>query len=416
VLFVQRTRLYDPEDNRQFVYVGYVSGRFLDERVRPERTDFALVSRGELPRADEVEREKLLDVALNQASQYLDPFTQSLRAEKERKVRDYVQREAPQYRPLLKHRPTVLDRLSVNLPPDKLDIELYGLNQEYEAELREVYQELLSGVGDAEDYDEHRRRYEQFLEEWNEAGVATLAKYVAHRKATLSFLKTRLEKRDDGSYHYEEAVHELIFPLRATSDDVAPERMNLWIIDERLAYHHYLASDKYLDKLEPVEVQAHRRGDIIIFGHPFAFAEADSPNFGSVVLIEFKRPARDDYTDEENPISQVLGYIEDLRSGGAFDRRGRPLTIPATLPMHAFIICDVTPTLIRHAERADFLPTVDQHRYYWYHKKYAATIEVISFDMMLNLAERRNRILFDKLGVNDAALSAQCSAEAAATD
>ena len=133
------------------------------------------------------------------------------------------------------------------------------------------------------------------------------------------------------------------------------------------------------------------------------------------MLIEFKRPARDDYTEKENPISQVLGYIEDLRSGKARDRCGRPLAIPPTLPMHAFIVCDVTPTLIKYAERADFLPTVDQHRYYWYHTKYAATIEVVSFDMMLDLAERRNRILFEKLGVNDAALIAQCSTEAAAT-
>lgn len=407
--------LHDPENDRQFVYAGYVSGQFLDERVRPERTDFVLLSPEDLPQTDEVGRQGLLDAAVQKASEYLNPFTKSLQAEKERKVRNYVQSEAPQYRPLLKHRPAVLDRLSVNLPTDKLDIELYKLNQQYESELRREYQELLKEVGDAEDYDAHRRRYEQFLEEWNETGVATLAKYVAHRKATLSFLTTRLAKRDDGDYQYEEAIHELIFPLRATSDDVPAERMNLWIIDERLSYHHYLASDKYLDKLEPVEIESHRRTDIIIFGHPFAFAEADSPSFGSVVLIEFKRPARDDYTDDENPISQVLGYIEDLRSGKAEDRRGRPLTIPPTLPMHAFIICDITPTLVKYAGRADFLPTVDQHRYYSYHKKYAATLEVISFDTMLDLAERRNRILFDKLGVNDAALIAQCSEETAAT-
>jgi len=406
--------LYDPGDDRQFVYAGYVSGRFLDERVRPGRTDFVLLSGEDLPQTDELKREELLDAAMAQAGQYLEPFTQALRADKEQKVRDYVQREAPQYRPLLKHRPSVFDQISVSLARDKLDIELYKLNQQYEAELRQEYQEVLKDVGDAQDYDEHRRRYEKFLEEWNETGVATLAKYVAHRKATLSFLATRLERRDNGSYHYEEAVHGLIFPLRTTSDDVPAERMNLWIVDERLAYHHYLASDKYLDKLEPVEVDAHRRTDIIIFGHPFAFAEADSPSFGSVVLIEFKRPARDDYTDDENPISQVLEYIAALRSGKAKDRRGRPLAIPSSLPMHAFIVCDVTPTLMRYAQMSDFLPTVDQHRYYRYHRQYAATIEVISFDMMLDLAERRNRILFDKLGVNDAAINARCSVEATA--
>jgi hypothetical protein len=74
--------------------------------------------------------------------------------------------------------------------------------------------------------------------------MSKLARHVAHRKATLGFLEQQIGLQDNGKYALEEGVHEVIFPLRSTSDDVRPNDMNLWILDEQLAYHYYLASDK----------------------------------------------------------------------------------------------------------------------------------------------------------------------------
>lgn len=44
----------------------------------------------------------------------------------------------------------------------------------------------------------------------------------------------------------------VICPMRYTSDEVSFEEMNLWIIDERLAYHNFLASDKQMKLNRPV--------------------------------------------------------------------------------------------------------------------------------------------------------------------
>lgn len=41
-----------------------------------------------------------------------------------------------------------------------------------------------------------------------------------------------------------------------------------------------------------------------------------------VVIIEFKRPARSAYDDEENPFTQIYGYIEELRAGSVIDKEG----------------------------------------------------------------------------------------------
>lgn len=53
------------------------------------------------------------------------------------------------------------------------------------------------------------------------------------------------------------------------------------------------------------------RPDIIVFNKPFAFTNDDKP-YTSIILIEFKRPMRDDYTEKENPISQINRYAGEI--------------------------------------------------------------------------------------------------------
>ncbi len=126
--------------------------------------------------------------------------------------------------------------------------------------------------------------------------------------------------------------------MNSTSDDIGPSHMNLWMIDERLAYHSYLASDKQLNQIgDVIEVDSEDRSDILIFNRPMAFSSGPPPfqAFGSVVIVEFKRPGRDDYSDKDNPIDQVFRYVNHLRSGRAKDRKGKVLKVPDELPFYA---------------------------------------------------------------------------------
>jgi hypothetical protein len=219
----------------------------------------------------------------------------------------------------------------VHLPDDKLDLELYRANQVYDSELREKSGTLLSTLERrADDWVALEQQYGQFLEEWNEAGTAKLARHIVHRKATLDFLKASLQVTSSGKYQLESAVHCLIFPLKKTSDDVHTDQMNLWILDEKLAYHYYLASDLPLRPSKD-------RPDILIFNAPSAFVN-DLPPFQSIVLIEFKRPLRNDYTDDENPIAQTYRYVTLIKSGNALDRAGRPIVVKPDTPFYAYVI------------------------------------------------------------------------------
>jgi hypothetical protein len=192
-----------------------------------------------------------------------------------------------------------------------------------------------------------------------------------------------------------------VFPLKATSDDVRPENMNLWILDEKLSYHYYLASDKPLNQMgQVVQVESPDRPDLLIFDRTFAFADSGPP-FNAIVLIEFKRPARDDYSGKEgkNPIEQVYGYIEAIKAGKTVDRQGRPITVPDHIPSYAYIICDLTPTLKKQARYAQLTATPDSQGYFGYQKELGLYLEIMSFDKLLSDAEKRNAVLFEKLGL-----------------
>ncbi len=136
-------------------------------------------------------------------------------------------------------------------------------------------QSLLKPPDPMDEPDVYETRLEAFLQEWNELGMAKLAKHVVHRKATLSFLEASLGSGQDGKYKLENAVHRIVFPLKKTSDDVKPDQMNLWILDEKLAYHYYLASDiPFTDMGEVVEINSGDRPDLLIFHGPSVFADS----------------------------------------------------------------------------------------------------------------------------------------------
>jgi hypothetical protein len=390
--------LNDAATGKPMVYTGYLSGKYLNDCVTAERTDFHKASSGDLPFDGDISWDEMVERAVEESKKVLEPHLAPVAKAKEDQIRRYVEDKAYQYRPLFLHRKDLIETIQPGLPEAALDLELYKRDQEYSRELRERAFELLgNGEKEVTDIADHQRKVEQFLEEWNDKGKHQLAVYVAHRKAILSYFADQLRVRADKKYNLEEDVHRIIFPLRKSSDDVPIEQMNLWIIDERLAFHRYLASDKYLDNIEPLESDAHLRPDLLVFDQPFAFAES-LQNFGAIVIVEFKRPMRDEYDDTENPIMQVLEYVEKIKSGKAKSRDGRLITsVNANTPFYAYVVCDLTDRLRVYARGGGLIPTPDNQGYFGYNPSFGAYIEVISFDKLISDAQKRNAVFFEKL-------------------
>ncbi|MCP4109777.1 MAG: hypothetical protein GY749_30385 [Desulfobacteraceae bacterium] len=137
---------------------------------------------------------------------------------------------------------------------------------------------------------EYKKEYEEYIIEATEDGKARLSDYIIHRKRILLFLEKCLQRKEDGTYTNEDMIHKLLYPMKTTSDDNEYSNQNLWIIDERLCYHNYLASDMQFKKMNSMKSDSADRPDIFIinsplnFDRPFAFSE-DKDQISSITII-----------------------------------------------------------------------------------------------------------------------------------
>lgn len=381
------------EGDNSVVYHGYVTGDFLDESVNPERTDFDRVGDGSLPHSGSVAWSSIVDSAVAESAKFLNPYTQAIREAKDQRVTEYVQTQAPWYRHVMDQRPEVLSSIPPGASQNEIDLTLYQASKDIEKELRAKATELLESDDEVADPDDYRDRLNDFLEQFGDVGRDQLAKYVAHRKAILSFLFDRLKLRADGKHHFEKDIHQVIFPMRATSDDVDPDRSNLWIIDERLAFHYYLASDKPLRSIAPLDIDSGKELDLLIFDRPFFFGEGQV-DIGAAVIVEFKRPM----TDDRDPIKQVFKYVRTIRTGTT-TKDGRTLKVKPGTPFYAYILCDMTSTMREYAEDAGLKVTPDDEGFVGFNPTHQVYVELISYQKAIADAQKRNAILFHKLGL-----------------
>lgn len=392
-------RLTD-ENGEQFVFRTYVSGPYLDAKVSSERTAFLFLQEADLDFPGEMTREELDAEVVQALKQVAEPYITQLREGKRQVIETFIQQDAPQYRFQLQDRYRErLERIPANLSKDQLDVELYKTQKDIELEHRQRAADikkipLETAVGSPE----YAALYEQYLDEENELGKAALAKYVVHRRTILEMLETALKMQESGGYAREDLVHSLIYPMRADSQAVEFSRQNLWVVDERLAYHAYLASDMPVAKLKAVNARGGDEPDLAIFNTARAFSETKSP-YQSVVIVEFKRPERNEYPlKDENPVEQVLRYVRKIKEGQAKDKDGKTINV-GSIPFYAYILCSLTPRIKAIALDHDFVKTPDNEGYFKYHQAQGCYIEIVSYDKVLNDAKKRNRAFFERLQI-----------------
>lgn len=387
-------------DGKPFKYAACVTSPYLDNNVNQERTGFVIPYEDEGLFPDDATFDEIETSILTEVKKYLEPFLKPIRENKADKINRFVETKAPQYRSTIKYMPDALDDISPDVPEEKLEVELHKLRYKFNTEIKEQTQHLInSTVNDITNVADYITEYNELLSKISDLSTDQLAEYVLYRKSIISLLDKSVELTDTGKYPLEEAVHRIIFPMITTSNEIDYEQQNLWLIDERLSYHHYLASDKPLKSVEVINTDSKLEPDLLIFNKALAYAEAPAP-FSSVVVVEFKRPMRNEYSEEENPFEQVIRYITNIRASKALDRKGRPIPINDNTPFYAYIICDITEKVINLAENFyDYTQTPDGLGYFNFNKKLKAYIEVISYTKLVQDAKKRNRVLFEKLNL-----------------
>lgn len=383
----------------KFNYSIYITSSYLDQYVNQERTGFRIAEKVDL--CDEDENSPAISTIIIELMVYgrtvFEPFLEPMYAKHREMIERYVNHAGYEYRHIIKNRPSWLKKIPFDLSDEKLDLELHRLNRNYEIELKQEAQRLKDELkcSKVKDYSAYKDALQKYTEDLNEVGKSNLAKYIVHRKAVIDALEFSLEFQDNDKYALEDTVHDIIMAIRSTSDDV--QEHNLWLIDERMAYHKHLASDKSFKSV--TDIDSPERPDLLVFNNPIVYGD-DKRETSTAIIVEFKRPMRDNYKYSDNPIDQVTGYVLKLRKPDQIrDERGREIYLDKRIPIYCYVICDLTSSIREILEVRNYKPLLDNQGYIFYNDNLNAVIEVISFDKLLIDAKKRNKVLFKKLNL-----------------
>lgn len=376
-------------DDADCVYVGLVTGPFLDEHVGQERTNFTFSS--------DIQTE-IHKAAISSAKNFLSDYIARIRAQ-QIETTSRVIRENPQFLPFRDALPTfVAENFSLNTQGEEdIFVELSRRKLRFKRRLDGQLRSLRESAENSVEQD-----VQQITQALNEEKKGSLAEYVVRRKAILDLLDSSLAyKVPERRLHYrEEVIHELIVPLRTNSEDLDYTQHNLWILDDRLAFYTFFRSDKPLAAFVQ-GTESRKEPDLaVVFDHALAFQREghDEP----LVIIEFKRPGRDDYDGNSNPVTQVLEYVDLFRSGsGVIGKDGRLVKpINSATRFICYVVADFTSTLIKvvRASPANN-PTADGRGYFGISTQHNATIEVMPYEKVLDDAKIRNEAFFRQLGL-----------------
>ncbi|MDO8769961.1 MAG: ATP-binding protein [Burkholderiaceae bacterium] len=387
-------------DQEPYTLIVLVTGEYLDDHANQERTRISFQSDDE-PDIDEtlVSRQSLNRGITDTLRPLLADDLQSTNEEKRSQIEKFVE-QAPEYRALThpRYKELIEQRIQPGLTTEKLDEALLHVKRDVEDSVRKEVRHV-AALFETETFEQYQERFQIVAEQANEIGKAQLAAYVAHRRTILDLVSQSLKRvRTDDKYPFERVLHKMIFPMGATSKDIFFEQQNLWVIDERLCYHTLLTSDKKLNSVPGLKGTSGKEPDIFAFFYdtPIGVAESDNLPSGGVIIIEFKRPGRDDY--DKDPADQIIQRFREISDGNVNDIEGRQIN-PANLRYTGYLIADLKPSLHKQVY-GRYHRTADNEGYFFNLAAGNGCIEIISYDKLVKDAGRRNRILFDKLGLH----------------
>lgn len=389
-----RKKIIPTDATKPFYYAGYLTGKYLDSIVNTTRTAFDYDEKGAAISLEGTSEDSLTSAAMAFVRGYLADYIAAIEKKKIDQINRFVSYNRPTYRYLLHTRPEVYKKIPADLSNDALELELHKQVQQWETQVFKKGQLLEQHAKNQIDQNDatYRKLFNVYWSEVTELSKTSLAEYVTRRKTLLQMLEDALTIQDNGKFKKEDVIHTIICPMRHTSDDVSFQEMNLWIIDERLAYHQFLASDKTIKSLPEIDSDSTKELDIAIFDRAFAYSDNDTP-LNTITIVEFKKPDN----KKDNPLSQMGGYIDEIVAGRKKRANGLTFGDCTKTAFRCFAVCDLTPKMVRNCRDAGLRITPDGMGYYGYQPERNAYFEVISYNKLLADAKKRNEILFDKL-------------------
>lgn len=388
--------LYDDEGKKHLICL--IESKYLDERVVGERNGFAIKSE---------EGDFFSDLTLEDISAALKPLVEDyvsdlLKASDNENKRELEQAISawPEFRPILAVKPDIV--LPRKATKKKQRALLRAAKNEIADKIDEVLEEQRQKLDPtAKDYLEKVSEHVKTLmsEEAIAANKSALTEYVVRRRAVIDCFRRateyrRIQNEENSRYELESTIHSLIMPMKTDSNHVYFEDANLWLLDDRMAFHNYLSSDLQQSVLPISDLKDNKdRVDLLVLKeYPETLIVGDGPK-GSLSIVEFKRPGRTD----KDCIDQVVKYAQQLKDGEIKTFLGRP--IKTSNYVHAYIVTDITPSHRKDLVNDDYVEVNDDYLYK-YRANLRLMIEFVTFDEIVRRAEERNYAFFKTLGID----------------
>lgn len=223
-----------------------------------------------------------------------------------------------------------------------------------------------------------------------------LAEYVVHRRKIISLVEAARRFDENDLIAPEDTIHDLVFRRYSDNTSASYFDHNLWLVDDALAFCPYISSDR------TVHGGRRQKGDkvtdLLFYEDSLIFGENDG---SSLVIVEFKKPTRDDYAFGPAKLDPVMQVVETLEkaivAGGISKADGGHFSFVQVTRRFAYIIADLTPTLIKVLKRHDFKNDWNPKIWFRYRDTEQMAIYVYGYDTMIENAKKRNAAFFSVL-------------------
>lgn len=402
------------DDSGEFVYFVFITSDYLDDIVSSDRTSLIFpkestqedIFTGSNPNQNAIE-----DLIISKIREIQPNTFNKDKSEKHGRLLDFVENH-PEYKFIISKKfnnsPYIEDELYAfdnKIDDNKLDLLLHSIKSKIEEDYIKQGNVLKNENLEEGTLEEYKAKLQDYLSLSKDLNQSELAKYVIHRKIILELLEKAISVSEDGNYQKESVIHNIIMPMKKTSNDISFEENNLWIINEDLTFSNYVSSDISFKNIPVTSSESKDRPDILamdLYEKPILFSDNKTAPFSSFTIIEFKRPMRTDVgsSDATDPFTQIYKYIDELKNNKLKTSKGRPVNFN-DCPIFVYIIADLTDSFISKCEDRDLLKSSDNQGYFGYHKSKNAYISVISYDGLLLRANKRNYAFFDKLKISN---------------
>jgi len=401
------------EEGQEYYLDIYVVSEFLNKNIYSSRNVFKipseppenenfLIDKGFIISFQDIEKQ--LSATLEEL---FDTHAKETRDKNIEEIKQYIVSKAPRYRSLLRNK-EYFNTIPYGLSDEKKEEHLYKIAFDARKKVEDKIGKFIS---------EKKIDKNSIESIKNDIKIKTaydsdsLADYIFKRKGTIDLFDRYLEADEKGEYKLESDLHNLIFPMGFTIDDVDYDMHNLWLIDERFATYKYIASDKPLSsisqkksKIEPDLILADESPQPPqIFDNRLSYGITSGGEINSLVIFEFKRPGetahqkgKKDYRWE---FSDLIGkYFDDfLYSSDKKDHKGKSLRIDTMTPKFGYVILDVIPRELEDFNIGRGWGKTPFGSFFKMWGNLNLHIEVLTFSKLIEFAKMRHNPFFDKL-------------------